>query len=183
MYLYFLMFVSEAIFIMLHYYSTILLSVFIIVCISQDSYFEVRWGSTLFMTNRSQISVKERTPDLVNLESDRSLTARLVWVLTSWALLWCGDWLEEMRSCACQTGRARCAAASTSHLWLPTELLITSDHFKEHCLPSSPWKEFCEQKLSSQLWTVRTLSLTLLCNISEQLRLVYTDGEVRRATG
>ena len=77
-FIFFNMFVSEAIFIMLHYYSTILLSVFIIVCISQDSYFEVRWGSTLFMTNRSQISVKERTPDLVNLESDRSLTARLV---------------------------------------------------------------------------------------------------------
>ena len=63
---------------MFHYYSTILLSIFIIVCISQDSYFEVRWGSTLFMTNCSQISVKERTTDLVNLESDRSLTARLV---------------------------------------------------------------------------------------------------------
>ena len=60
-FIFFNMFVSEAIFIMLHYYSTILLSVFIIVCISQDSYFEVRWGSTLFMTNRSQISVKERS--------------------------------------------------------------------------------------------------------------------------
>lgn len=130
-------------------------------CALVRTYFEMRWGSTLFMMNCSQISVKERTTDLINLESDRSLTARLVWVLTSWALLWCGDWLEEMRSCACQTGRARCAAASTSHFWLPTELLITSDHFKEHCLPSSPWKEFCEQKLPSQLWTVRTLSLTL----------------------
>lgn len=177
------MFVGEAIFIMLCYYSTISLSVCVIPCISQDSYFEVRWGSTLFLTNCSQISVTERTTDLVKLESDRSLTVRLVWVLTSWALLWCGGWLEEMRSYACQTWGVRCAAASTSHFWLPTELFITSDHSKEHCLPSSPWKAFYEQKLSSQLWTVRTLSFTLLCNISEQVRLVYTDWEVRRATG
>ena len=57
-FIYCIMIASQAIFITLHHYSTILLSVFIILCISQDSYFEVG-GSTLFITNYSQISIKE----------------------------------------------------------------------------------------------------------------------------
>lgn len=93
----------------------------------QDSSFEVRGGVCYLWQTVVRFLLKKVTTDLVNLESDKKKkkTDRKtrLWNLTSWALLWCTDCLEEMRQCACQTGRARCAVASTSHFWFPTELL------------------------------------------------------------
>lgn len=92
----------------------------------QDSSFAVRGGVCYLWQTVVRFLLKKVTTDLVNLESDKKKkkadSKTSLWILTSWAL-WCTDWLEEMRQWACQTGRAGCTAASTSHFWFPTELL------------------------------------------------------------